>query len=70
MKKIICIMLAVIIVCGFVGCTEAERVRQNISKEADNFNVQRIIIFGLLLRQDVEPEVRDGPGCSGYPRFV
>ena len=45
MKKIICIVLVIILVCSFVGCTEASRVRQNISKEADNFNVQRRIII-------------------------
>lgn len=44
MKKIICICLTIIIIFSLVGCTEAERVRQNISKEADNFNVQRRII--------------------------
>lgn len=41
MKKyfyIIAILLMVVIVAG---CTEAERVSQNISKQADNFNVQR-----------------------------
>ena len=41
MKKyfyIIAILLMIVIV---TGCTEAERVSQNISKQADNFNVQR-----------------------------
>ena len=30
-----------LLIIGLFGCTEAERVSQNISKQADNFNVQR-----------------------------
>lgn len=42
MKKILGVLLAVcILAVSFVGCTQSERVSQNISKEADNFNVVR-----------------------------
>ena len=41
MKKIISIIMAVIIMCGFVSCTQADRVSHNISKDADRFNVTR-----------------------------
>ena len=41
MKKIIAILLVLAMVFCFVGCTEAEKVSSNISKEADNFNIVR-----------------------------
>ena len=42
MKKVIAvIMLACFICAAFAGCTEADQVSQNISQEADNFNVTR-----------------------------
>ena len=44
MKKIIivvCITAILLGVATLTGCTEAERVSYNVSKEADNFNVFR-----------------------------
>lgn len=42
MKKVIAaIVLACFICAAFSGCTEADQVSQNISQEADNFNVTR-----------------------------
>ena len=42
MKKIIGILLILsFAVASLTGCTEAERVSQNVSEEADNFNVFR-----------------------------
>lgn len=42
MKKIIASILLVILACVlFSSCTQANRVSQNISQEADNFNVTR-----------------------------
>lgn len=43
-KKLVAIMLAVVLMLALVGCEEASVVSQNISKEADNFNVCREII--------------------------
>lgn len=46
MKKIVSIILAVLIVLITVcitGCTEVNQVSQNVSQEADNFNVIRRI---------------------------
>lgn len=43
-KKLVAIMLAVGLMIALVGCEEASVVSQNISKEADNFNVCREII--------------------------
>ena len=34
-------MLITVIMVGFQGCTEADRVSKNVSQEADNFNVLR-----------------------------
>lgn len=42
MKKAIAIVLSILMLCtAAVGCTEAEQVSYNVSKEADNFNVTR-----------------------------
>lgn len=40
-KVIAVITLACFICTAFAGCTEADQVSQNISQEADNFNVTR-----------------------------
>ena len=42
MKKIIAFALVILVVVSMLtGCTQAERVSANVSKEADAFNVQR-----------------------------
>lgn len=44
MKKIAAALIAAMITVSFTGCafsTQSEHVAHNISKEADNFNVQR-----------------------------
>lgn len=41
MKKIFVVVLMLVMVLSFAGCTEAERVGYNISQQADNFNVTR-----------------------------
>lgn len=41
MKKVLAVILAIVMMVGLIGCTEASRVSSNISKEADNFNVVR-----------------------------
>lgn len=41
MKKIIAIILLAMVLIGCVGCTQADRVSHNISKDADRFNVTR-----------------------------
>lgn len=55
MKKIarVSLVLVIILAIAFamVGCTEADRVSSNISKEADNFNVVRRISV-LNMRSD------------------
>lgn len=40
-NKLISILLVLMLCLSFVGCSEAERVSHNISKQADNFNVLR-----------------------------
>jgi hypothetical protein len=40
-KRIFTILLCVVMIAILAGCNEAERVSNNISKEADNFNVTR-----------------------------
>lgn len=42
MKKKIILIAAVLAMCAMLaGCTEANKVSQNVSQEADNFNVLR-----------------------------
>ena len=45
MKRVLSIILVLIMVLGTIammaGCTQAQRVSANVSKEADNFNVTR-----------------------------
>jgi hypothetical protein len=41
MKKILCLILVIVIMLACVSCSQADRVSQNISKEADRFNVTR-----------------------------
>ena len=44
MKKVISIILAVLVIATcFVGCSEAEKVNYNISKQADYFECERRI---------------------------
>jgi uncharacterized protein YxeA len=44
MKKILSIVLAVLVIATcFVGCTEADKVNYNISKQADYFECERRI---------------------------
>jgi outer membrane lipoprotein-sorting protein len=54
MKKIIMIMLAIVLT-GVVltGCTQADRVSHNLSKEADNFNVVRQLTVINCIEGDV-----------------
>ena len=41
-KKVMALLAAFVLLCAFLtGCTEADQVSSNISKEADNFNVTR-----------------------------
>ena len=41
MKKIIVSILSVVFVMSFAGCSEAEKVNANISKQADYFECER-----------------------------
>lgn len=40
-RKISLVVVLMLVVLLFCGCTESEKVRHNVSKEADNFNVMR-----------------------------
>lgn len=54
MKKIIIIMMIIMLTAvGLVGCNEADRVSQNLSKEADNFNVVRQLTVINCIEGDV-----------------
>lgn len=53
MKKLICLLLAVLSCCVLAGCTEAERASYNLSQQADNFNDIRQITVINCLQGDV-----------------
>lgn len=42
-KKIAVMLMFIVLVCSLMGCTEADKVSANISKEANLFNVMRRI---------------------------
>ena len=44
-KKIAMFILAVMSIIAMVGCTEADTVSENLSKDADSFKVQRRVVF-------------------------
>ena len=47
-KRILTLMLIAVMGVCFMGCTEANTVSHNVSKEADNFNVcRRITVINL-----------------------
>ena len=69
-KKIVAVLLCVLLVGGtLVGCDEASRVNENITQEAQNFNVYRRItvinclkgdvLFSMEGRMNIEADVAD-----------
>ena len=52
MKKILVIILMGIVLVGITGCTSAETVSYNISRESDEFKVKRRITFVNLRTGD------------------
>ena len=47
------IALALIPVCLFTSCRQADRVSENLSKEADNFNIVRQVTVMNCIKGDV-----------------
>lgn len=52
-KKISVLILAVLMVCVFTGCTQSEKVSHNLSKQADNFNIVRQLTVINCIEGDV-----------------
>ena len=53
MKKYLTAMLILVMVLTLTSCRESERVRYNISQEADNFNVVRRVTVIDCITGDV-----------------
>lgn len=53
MRKILAILLTMVMVLGFAGCSEADRVSHNLSKQADNFNIVRQLTVINCIEGDV-----------------
>ena len=53
MKKFILSVLIVLTMTSMIGCTEANRVSNNLSKEANNFNVVRQLTVINCIKGDV-----------------
>lgn len=47
------LLVGLVLILGLAGCTQADRVASNISKQADNFNVVRQITVINCLQGDV-----------------
>lgn len=52
MKKIVLLIILGVMVLGMTGCTSAETVSNNISRESDEFKVKRRITFVNLRTGD------------------
>lgn len=53
MKKILITIAILIALLGVAGCTQADKVSENLSQEADNFNVVRQLTVINCLQGDV-----------------
>lgn len=53
MKKILITITILIALLGVTGCTQADKVSENLSQEADNFNVVRQLTVINCLQGDV-----------------
>lgn len=53
MKKILITFTILIALLGVTGCTQADKVSENLSQEADNFNVVRQLTVINCLQGDV-----------------
>lgn len=53
MKKILITITILIALLGVAGCTQADKVSENLSQEADNFNVVRQLTVINCLQRDV-----------------
>ena len=53
MKKFVVIMLALVMVLCFSGCSQAVRVSYNLSQQADNFNIVRQLTVINCIEGDV-----------------
>ena len=52
-NKIVLFVTIILTLCTIVGCSQAERVSSNLSKEADNFNVVRQLTVINCIEGDV-----------------
>lgn len=53
MKKVLITITILIALLGVAGCTQADKVSENLSEEADNFNVVRQLTVINCLQGDV-----------------
>lgn len=60
MKKITCVFLALCILSVFAGCSEADKVNSNLSKQADYFECERRVTVYNARTDNVILE------CEGY----
>lgn len=53
MKKVLGVILIIVMLMSFTGCTQASRVEHNLTKEADNFNIVRQLTVINCIEGDV-----------------
>lgn len=58
-KKVMALLAVFVLLCAFLtGCTEVYKVSNNISQEADNFNVTRkLTVFQLHQPASFQPQM-------------
>ena len=56
-KRIICTMLVLVFAVALTGCTQAEKVSHNLSKEADKLNITRKITVINVRNNEVLYEI-------------
>ena len=57
-KKLLGIITLFVLSVGMLGCSEADRVGYNLTKEADNFNIVRELTVINCIEGDVLSDVR------------
>ena len=60
MKKLVCVFLALCVLLIFAGCSEADKVNSNLSKQADYFECERRVTVYNARTDNVILE------CEGY----
>lgn len=65
MKKVVIIVSSILMLISITGCTSAETVSYNLSREADEFKVKRRIVFVNLRTNEYLLEITGNCSVQG-----